>query len=107
MTHVRRAPSKIPAFNSIEEEAAFWDSHSTTEFEDEWEPVEVEVAPDLRSVRVVEIELDDETADLLFALARQRGVRASELARSWIRDQLASVVSGTDEDGSTGRRSTD
>ncbi|MCI0398037.1 MAG: BrnA antitoxin family protein [Chloroflexi bacterium] len=32
---------KIPKFVSSEEEAAFWDTHDTTEFENEFEAVEV------------------------------------------------------------------
>jgi len=95
--NLTRAPSKIPAFDLIEDAATFWDSHDSTEFEDEWEPVEVEVSPDLRSVRVVEIELDDETADQLYALARQRGVKAAELGRVWLRDALTRTLA---EDGS-------
>ena len=92
MSSPTRTQSRIPDFTSIEEAAAFWDSHDSSEFEDEWEPVEVEVSPDLRSVRVVEIELDDETADQLFALARQRGVKASELAGVWLRDALTRAM---------------
>ncbi|HEY7348021.1 MAG TPA: CopG family antitoxin [Ktedonobacterales bacterium] len=34
-------PSRIPHFASREEEAAFWDTHDITEFEDELEPVKV------------------------------------------------------------------
>ena len=36
--------SRIPDFASLEEEAEFWDTHDSTEFEDEWEPVDLEVA---------------------------------------------------------------
>lgn len=32
--------SRIPRFKSIEEEAAFWDSHDSTEFEDEFVEVD-------------------------------------------------------------------
>ncbi len=41
------AHGKIPAFSSIEEEAAFWDTHDTTEFSEEWTPVEVKIGGDL------------------------------------------------------------
>ena len=36
-----KAKTKIPKFKSIAEEAAFWDSHDTTEFEQEMKPVKV------------------------------------------------------------------
>ncbi len=32
--------SRIPTFHTLEEEAAFWDSHSSEEFADELTPVE-------------------------------------------------------------------
>jgi CopG antitoxin of type II toxin-antitoxin system len=38
------AHGAIPAFNNIEEEAEFWDTHDTTEFEDEFKPVKVHFA---------------------------------------------------------------
>jgi hypothetical protein len=34
--------SQIPEFKTIAEEAAFWDTHDTTDFEDEFEEIEVE-----------------------------------------------------------------
>jgi len=36
-----KAHGKIPAFKSYEEEANFWDTHSFTDFEDEFEDVEI------------------------------------------------------------------
>ena len=39
--------SRIPEFSSIEEEAEFWDTHDTTEFEDEFKPVQVRFAKNL------------------------------------------------------------
>ena len=34
-------PGRIPEFASLEEEAAFWDAHDTTDVEDEFHPVTV------------------------------------------------------------------
>lgn len=85
--------SRIPAFASIQEAAEFWDTHDSTDFEDEWEPVDVEFAPDLRHRRIVEITLDDETAEALFALARQHGVRSADLALPWLKEGLARALS--------------
>lgn len=42
---------KIPAFNSIEEEAEFWDTHDFTDLLDESAPANIEVAGELK-VRV-------------------------------------------------------
>ena len=39
--------SRIPEFSNIEKEAEFWDTHDTTEFEDEFKPVQVRFAKNL------------------------------------------------------------
>lgn len=36
----KTSKSRIPTFTTIEEEAAFWDTHSSEEFADELTPVE-------------------------------------------------------------------
>jgi hypothetical protein len=77
------APSRIPEFATYEEEASFWDDHSTEEFADEWEPVEW-VVGEVSSHFIVRTEFDRPTWELMRALARQRGVRLSDLARAWI-----------------------
>lgn len=53
-----RAPHShlIPSFRSIEEEAEFWDTHDTVDFEDEWELV-----TDVTLVRDDRRRLQDET----------------------------------------------
>jgi hypothetical protein len=44
-----RAPAKrrLPEFKSIEEEAEFWDTHDTTDFEEEFKPAKVRFAKNL------------------------------------------------------------
>ncbi len=85
-------PSKtsIPHFKSIEEEAEFWDTHSTTEFEDEFEPVE-----DLRFVvlrgrpkKAITVRLDEDTFAILTKKASEYGVGPSALVRMWVLDRL-------------------
>jgi len=44
MTKKTTTKKRIPEFTSIEEEAAFWDTHSTTDYEDEFKPVRVRFA---------------------------------------------------------------
>ena len=39
---------KVPEFRTEEEEARFWDEHDSTEFIDDFEPVEIELSPELR-----------------------------------------------------------
>lgn len=59
-----KTKARIPDFRSLEEEAEFWDTHDLTEFEDELEPVE-------------------------FEIAKPKGLGASTLARMWILEELA------------------
>lgn len=86
----RRAGSRIPHFKSIEEEAEFWDTHSTTEFEDEFEDV-----PDVRFVvvraqpkKALTVRLPEESLADLTQQAREQGLRPSTLARIWILEHL-------------------
>lgn len=39
----------IPDFTSIEEEAAFWDTHDFTDYLDEFKPVNIRVSQHLRA----------------------------------------------------------
>lgn len=77
---------RIPAFNSIEEEAAFWDTHSTSEFPDEFTPVNITVGPELAEKLTLRLEKADR--DALAQRARQMGVGPSTLARMWIKEHL-------------------
>lgn len=80
------ARGRIPAFNSIEEEAAFWDSHDTTEFSDEFTPVKLTVGSELAEKLTLRLEKTDR--DALTQRARKLGVGPSTLARMWIKEQL-------------------
>jgi hypothetical protein len=90
-TNTGKHPSRIPEFASLEEEAAFWDTHDTTDFEDEFHPVTVVFAERLADderLKRVEIRLDAETDRELTALARQQGLRKSSLVRSVVQTYL-------------------
>ena len=80
--------SRIPDFASIEEEAEFWDTHSTTEFEDEWEDVTGQIQF-IRGgpTKFVRVRLDLESFATLEKLAKEHGVRASRLGRVWLFDR--------------------
>ena len=96
MSNVAHAHSRIPEFASIEEEAEFWDTHSTTEFEDEWEPVEVELPLEVTSEFFLEIEFDQATWDRLRDFARERGVASADLARQWVMEGFARALAEAD-----------
>lgn len=94
MPNPLHAPSRIPVFGSIEEEAEFWDTHDSTDFEDEWEPVDVEVSPTLHSRFFLRAEVDRATLRRVRESARDRGLTSDELVGRWVVDGLAREDSG-------------
>lgn len=102
MQDVQHAPSQMPVFRSVQEEAEFWDTHSTTEFEDEWEPVEVEIAPDFKSLRLLTVTLDYSDFEQMRTLARRDGLKTSDLARSWLVKALADALAESETPALTG-----
>jgi len=79
--------SKIPRFETYEEEAEFWDTHDTTEFEEEFVPVEVTFAQSLVR-RGLTVPLDAQTIGLLQRLAREKKTEPATLVQIWILDRL-------------------
>jgi hypothetical protein len=82
-------PSRIPTFSSVQEEAEFWDTHDTTEFEDEWEEVELEISPDLQ--HIIQIQLDRTQFRRLSMQAHSQGSTMTALARSWVLERLEQI----------------
>jgi len=80
------AHGSIPAFNSYEEEANFWDTHSTTDFRGETEAVKVRATRGLSAN--VQVRFDPETDHELEAIARERGVKKATLIRIWVLERL-------------------
>ena len=55
--------SRIPTFKTIEEEAAFWDTHSSEEFADELTPVENVKFVKADSKKALTVRFDEDTFD--------------------------------------------
>ncbi len=78
--------SRIPEFQSREEEAEFWETHDVTDYLDELRPVEVSFAPGFSSGLM--IRLDRADWDALGRIAAERGTDPATLARVWIKERL-------------------
>jgi predicted DNA binding CopG/RHH family protein len=78
--------NKIPKFKTMEEEAAFWDTHDFTDFEDEFRPVKVKFARPLEHIFAVRF--DGETLTDLQAEASKKGMSAGTLIRMWVKERL-------------------
>jgi predicted DNA binding CopG/RHH family protein len=81
---------RIPEFASIEEEAAFWDTHSTADYEAEFMPVRVRFAKRLSSG--VTIRLDPDTLKQLRTMAQEKGIGPTTLIRMWVLERLRNTV---------------
>jgi predicted DNA binding CopG/RHH family protein len=86
MTKKTTTKKCIPEFASIEEEAAFWDTHSTTDYEDEFKPVRVRFAKKLSEG--LTIRLDPDTLEKVRAEAHERGIGATTLIRMWVLEHV-------------------
>src|SRR5947209_19719359 len=83
-----RRKSRIPAFRTVEEEAAFWDTHDLTEFEDE-----LAVVTDVKFVKAkpkkaITVRLEPDTLSALTNEAHERGIGPLTLARMLILEHL-------------------
>lgn len=78
---------RLPKIDSLRRLAKFWDTHDSTDFEDELEEVADSVF--VRSVPV-RICLDAEKADAVRALAQAKGTTREALIESWVAQKLTS-----------------
>jgi len=85
--------TRIPTFNSPEEEAEFWDTHDTADFEDEFERTEVRFAKNLS--QGITVRFTAETLETLRATAQRKGIGPTTLARMWILERLEAIDRGT------------
>ncbi|MFL5759634.1 MAG: CopG family antitoxin [Thermomicrobiales bacterium] len=77
---------RIPDFASREEEAAWWDTHSITDYLDELEPVQARFAKSLSNPIAVRFTAQDRAE--LARRAQELGIGPSTLIRMWVRERL-------------------
>jgi len=98
----RKALKPIPNFNSLEDEAHFWDTHDTTKYA--WKDLgeTIEVAGPLKA-RVEKRRMERLAALLKLApeqlraaqrIARRKGVSSDTLIKTWINDGLRRESAG-------------
>jgi len=81
--------SKLPKFATDQEESNFWDTHDSTEFLDDTEPVEVAFVDARPRKKQISLRLDAQTIDALKAIARRKGIGYQTLIRMWVMERLA------------------
>lgn len=89
----KHGKSRIPTFRTIEEEAEFWDTHSTAEFEDEFEEVsDVQfVVTRARPKKGITVRLEEDSLAVLREEARAKGIGPSTLIRMWVLERLGEL----------------
>ncbi len=80
------AQGKIPSFANIEEEAEFWDTHDSTDYLDDVEPIRL--ARQQHRVYRLLVTLSDEEFRVLEAHATSQGLSPSDLAQRWVTERL-------------------
>jgi hypothetical protein len=82
---------KLPKSDSIQELAAFWDSHDATEFEADL--VEVNVPVFARTI-AIRVPLESKDAAVVAQLAKTRGMTREALVGEWVRQKVARSAAG-------------
>jgi hypothetical protein len=85
MTDVKQQ-SRIPEFESRDEEAAWFDTHDLAGYQDEFAPVKVRFRQNLSEG--LHIRLDPDSLTKLRETANRRGVGPTTLARMWTLERL-------------------
>ena len=76
-------------FNSIEEAAEFWDTHSTADYEEYFKEVDCEF--DIKK-RTHLISIDGAVYDRIRAIAKKKRIPADKLVSRWIKEKLRSAA---------------
>lgn len=77
-------------FTSLEEFWDFWDTHSSADFEDEMEPVEIEIAALSSSKMYCAIAKD--VLHQVREQARRQGVSTETLINLWLQEKLSTLA---------------
>ena len=87
---MKKKVSRIPKFKTYEEEAKFWDTHSISDYWDEFEDVDIVFDLQKKKEETLVLKLQKNVKDKLDKAARARGLNISTLARMWLMERLQS-----------------
>ncbi len=78
---------RIPKFKSLEEERKFWDTHSVTDFMDEFKPAKIQFVRPKK--QLISVRLDTPQIVSLKKIAASQGLGYLTLIRTWIAQRLS------------------
>lgn len=80
---------RIPTFKTVQEEAAFWDTHDIADYLDELEVVNGRYHPPTNETKtVMTIRVAPSLKEQIEAIARSYDIPASSLVRMWIVEKI-------------------
>jgi hypothetical protein len=80
--------AKLPKFKTIEEEAKFWDTHSFTDFADNYKEMKADRVADKKD-SVITVKMPSSTKKALEIVAKKSHMAPSTLIRVWTSERLA------------------
>ncbi|MER3447839.1 MAG: hypothetical protein C4291_13860 [Candidatus Dadabacteria bacterium] len=78
---------RVPKFKSDREAAEFWNTHSLKEFEGDLEFLKEKIFVKTEK-QVMTIRVDKKLVDAIKAIAREKGINYSTLARMWLIERI-------------------
>lgn len=81
--------SRLPKFTSEQKESEFWDTHDSTEFLDETEPVDGTFLDARPPKKQISLRLDPAAVERMKAIAAGKGIGYQTLIRMWVMERLA------------------
>ena len=81
--------AKLPKFANEQEEAEFWETHDSTGYLDNTLPVRVTFVDAREPKKQISLRLDNDTIEMLKAVARTKGIGYQTLIRLWVNERLA------------------
>ncbi len=81
--------AKIPEFKTLDEAAAFWDTHDFEDYIEDTEAVAFEIRIPRRK-RPLTIQLEPQVYERIEDLATRQGVLVENLISSWLKEKVSS-----------------
>jgi hypothetical protein len=83
----------VPKFNSVKEEAKFWDTHSVTDYWEEAKEVAVSYIPPDEKKETMTLRMAPSLKAEIEKVARGYDISTSSLIRMWLVDRLREIKS--------------
>lgn len=79
---------KLPQFANAQEEAEFWETHDSTQYFEDTEPVEVDFEDARPRKAQISLRLDPDSIAQLRTIAASKGIGYQTLIRMWVMERL-------------------